>query len=87
MKPILRLLTWLPATLLLSWYYALGWLDHEGIRLEKPYVYRQLVPLAASAMVWLTGMDRNQAVVLVVVLSGLGLAFASHYLYRSFHAQ
>jgi len=84
---LLSILTWLPLTLILVYSYARIWLTEDGIWLTKPYIYRQFVPLAAGFLVWLTGMEQDRAVVWVVVLCGLGFAFAIHTLYRGFHEQ
>lgn len=76
---------WVLAALFLAYAYARIWLDHDPIWREKPYVYRQFVPLTAALLVWLTAMDFRQAVILVVILCALGFAFAIYSLYRIYH--
>jgi hypothetical protein len=76
---------WLPLTLILAFIYAEVWIQGVGIETEKPFVFRQFVPLIARLIASLTGMRIGAAVVLVVLVCAAGFAWSAHYLYRSFH--
>lgn len=78
-------LTWILPTLAMAYSYARIWLEQDGLWQEKPYVYRQFVPLAAGLLVWLTGMEIRHAVVLVVAICALVFALALHTLCRTYH--
>ncbi len=79
-------LIWIPLTVLLAYSYARVWLTQESLHFdEKPFIYRQFVPLAASWVVWLTGLPRGHSVVIVVIVCALVLAWGLQDLYRVFH--
>ena len=76
-------LTWLPVAALLAFAYAADWLDDGGMELGRPFVYRQLVPLAARLLSPV--LDVGPAVVLVTILCAMGFALSVRSLYRSFY--
>src|SRR3990172_12227636 len=87
MKRILPLF-WIGLTLLLSWMQGSLWLyANQSFETERPYIYRQFVPVSARQISSLTDLSINQAIVFVIVLCALGFAFAARYLYKSFHEQ
>ena len=80
------LLPVIPLTIGLSFWYAWECLRMSAsIELERPYVYRQFVPLAARLISRLTAITVNQAVIVVIVLCALVFTFAAHDLFRLFY--
>jgi hypothetical protein len=77
--------TVLAAFALASWY-AWQWIGMEALETERPFVYRQFVPLAAGGIRALSGLPINQAVVVVIVVCSVTFVFAARYLYNSFYA-
>lgn len=66
---------------------ALGYVSQGmfSLETERPYIYRQFVPLLAGLIQWLTGGELSQAFMSVITLCSIGFAVASYQLHRSFH--
>ena len=69
---------------LCSIYLGEGWHITD---IEKPFVYRQLVPLLSLCISTILGVSETTATQIVVVLSTIGLVESSRYLYNSIYPQ
>jgi hypothetical protein len=79
------LLACLAITLPLAIWYVWLWTDSYSLELERPYIYRQFVPLAAGLISRLSGVNIHHSVVTIVFLCSTAYVFSSYELYRSFH--
>jgi hypothetical protein len=84
MKRTLLGLTWLPIPLLLSILYIGPWIGPFFPESERPYVYRQFVPLAVRAIRSVSDSSWVQSVAMVLLLCAVGFAIISYQLYLSF---
>jgi hypothetical protein len=67
------------------WTYDQPWRAEEMVAgvMDKPFVYRALIPWAARFLVYL-GLPADVALTILVVLSAIGLLCGLYYLLRSF---
>jgi hypothetical protein len=80
-------------TIYLTWQYASVWFGNNILHYieqqvyglsEKPFVYRQFVPITAQVFIKLFGIRADTAVIIVIFFSAIGFVYSYRYLYIAF---
>lgn len=80
-------------TIYLSWAYASVWVGNDILPyveqqvyglIDKPFVYRQLVPVMARILTKISGIRADVAVVTIIIFFAIGFAYSYRYLYTAF---